>query len=64
MLTLDRQELGKIDRARLLERFALAERHVREGARHVARQREIVAQLKGRGAKPPFMPPVPVYVRS
>ena len=48
MLTLDRQELGKIDRARLLERFALAERHVREGARHVARQREIVAQLKGR----------------
>lgn len=49
MLTLDRQELGKIDRARLLERFALAERHVREGARHVSRQREIVAQLKGRG---------------
>jgi hypothetical protein len=36
-----------MDRARLMERLALAERHVREGACHVARQREIVAQLKG-----------------
>jgi hypothetical protein len=48
MLALDKQGLRLgMDRARLMERLALAERHVREGACHVARQREIVAQLKG-----------------
>ena len=47
MLALDKQGLRLGMDARLMERLALAERHVREGACHVARQREIVAQLKG-----------------
>jgi hypothetical protein len=34
-----------MDRAMILEHLELAQRHVAEGERHVARQKEIVAEL-------------------
>ena len=38
-----------MDRQILKEHLALAERHVREGAEHVARQRQIIAELERDG---------------
>jgi hypothetical protein len=38
-----------MDRDMLQRHVKLAERHVAEGARHLARQREIVAELAGDG---------------
>jgi hypothetical protein len=37
------------DRTAILERFSMARRHVAMGARHIARQREIVARLERDG---------------
>jgi hypothetical protein len=42
---------GPMNRVALLARLAHAERHIRDGERHLSRQREIVAELElhGRG---------------
>jgi len=39
-----------MDRAMLLDHLAQAEHHVSVGARHIARQREIIAELERTGA--------------
>lgn len=38
-----------METAVLLEHLAQAERHVRQGAEHIRRQREIIAELEGHG---------------
>jgi hypothetical protein len=38
-----------MDRMMLADHLAKAERHVMEGAGHIARQRELVARLDGQG---------------
>ena len=41
--------LPRMDREMLQEHLAQAERHISEGECHIARQREIIAELDGSG---------------